>query len=884
MILRSFDRGRARIPRPLLPLAALLSLAPALFAGCAYFNTFYYARQHWTEAERARLESEEKPGATNTPAIDPARQGLPEAPPVPKRALDLYEKCMKKCAKVLTEYEDSRWVDDALLLMGKCAVMRGEYATGLRKFEELIEFYPNSDLVHEARLQIGIAHLHEGSRALAISSLQAVIDDPKDDDIAVEAHYQIGRAYLANGDSAAALEALGVFVMENEGHHSWAAANRTLAAIDLARGEPTRAREAYERLEPSPRSDWPAYRETRLAIAQCLRQEGRHEEAEWVLEELLMRMTDVRDSALVDYEMALILQEAAGDEAAAQRFADVAHRFPRTEAAARALYQRGIILYEQDGDLFRARNAFDSVLVHGAQTPEAALAKERGQKIARRLALDEQLAALLQRIAAGVDQPEPEPQPGAEAESGAPSDARSAAPGAAGAVANAESLRAASEGLDSALTVSPPPSLLAPDSLPERVPGEDSMLVRPSTPDTPRLPAAAPDSIAQAVAQDQEQPPTLAEGSLAPELGPPPVPPPPASLRDALAPPRATPANDPRQHPEAGAQPGSQTGGLNMAITGGEPTLNTSEYLSSLSADSLQVIFARADSAGRESLAQIYVQIGEAELLDLRRVDLAMAAYETVALSFPGTTHEPRALLAIAWIDAHQLDRQAEADSIYRRILGEHPDTRFARGAALALGMEVPMSEEEMIEDPSLSYDEDKVLAAERAARAAAVPQQQVETVARRGEEIPTPPGFESADQNPFFTAEDSLRAAALDSAAAANPMALTAPRALRLATPDYPLELEEDGIVGTVVVEVTVDISGRVMLAEVLESDNEMLNDLAVTAAENSTFTPARGAENRATVKFRFPPPRQSGQTQQGQQNNQQQQGNQQGDVPPEP
>lgn len=863
MISRSSDQGRARIPRRLLLLAALfsLSLAPALFAGCAYFNTFYYARQHWAEAESARLESEEKPGG-GAPVTAPSESALPESPPVPKRALELYEKCMKKCAKVLTDYEGSRWVDDALLLMGKCAVMRGEYATGLRKFEELIEFYPESPLVREARLQIGVAHLHEGSRALAISSLQAVIDDPKKDEITTEARYQIGRAYLANGDSTAALEALSAFVDDNEDHPSWAAANRTLAAIDLARGEPSRALEAYRRLEPNPRSDWPAYRETRLAIARCLREEGRSDEAQWVLEELLSRMTDVRDSALVDYEMALILQEHAGDEAAAERFADVAHWYPRTESAAKALYQRGVILYEHDGDLFRARNAFDSVLVHAAQIPEAALAKERGHKLGRRLALDEQLAAQLQRLAARSFEP-------ASGDSREPGDE-------AAAVAGADSIRGAETGLDSALMVSPPPSLLAPD--------EDSRAVSASPPDTLRSVVAAPDSIAQAVAPDQPQPSTHAAGAISPA----PVPPPPASLRDALGPPGSVAESNADQGPAGGEVPDPAAAAVNAAPTGGEPTLNTTEYLSTLSADSLQAIFALADSAGRESLAEIYVQIGESELLDLGRVDHAMAAYETVARSFPGTTHEPRALLAIAWIDAHQLDRRAEADSIYWRILGEHGETRFARGAALALGMEVPMSAEEMLEDPSLSYDEEKVRASERVARAAAAPpppQEQVQAAARGGEEIPTPPGFESAEQSRFLTPEDSLRAAALDSADAANPAAMGVPRPVRLATPNYPLELEEAGIKGTVRVEVVVDISGHVMLAQVLSSDNEALNDYAVEAAEGSTFTPPQGANDRATVTFRFPP--RPGQVQPGQvlqQDDGQQQTDEDEDAPPEP
>jgi len=70
-----------------------------LLFSCAYFNTFYNAERYYEEADRIRLEKSGKA--------------------IPLKAMDNYGKTIQKCRVVLSEFPESKLVNDAILLMAK---------------------------------------------------------------------------------------------------------------------------------------------------------------------------------------------------------------------------------------------------------------------------------------------------------------------------------------------------------------------------------------------------------------------------------------------------------------------------------------------------------------------------------------------------------------------------------------------------------------------------------------------------------------------------------------------------------------------------------------------------------------------------------------------
>lgn len=112
---------------PLICASLLLGLS-----SCVYFNTFYNAKRYYKEGVK---ENED-----NTTGR-------------PKTAN--YQKSIDSAARVVEYYRDSKYVDDALLLMGKSYYGIQNYPKAKRKFEELLTNYPDSPLTFEARLYLG---------------------------------------------------------------------------------------------------------------------------------------------------------------------------------------------------------------------------------------------------------------------------------------------------------------------------------------------------------------------------------------------------------------------------------------------------------------------------------------------------------------------------------------------------------------------------------------------------------------------------------------------------------------------------------------------------------------------------------------------------------
>lgn len=147
---------------------------------CAYFNMYYNAKESYTEAEKKRKE---------TSQIDKS----------------LYENSIKELSKILEFYPDSRWVDDALLMMGLCYLRQEDYFKAQRKFNELLSNYPASELVNQARM-----HLAEVEIAMKnYDEARKLIENISTDNLDIE-EYELfklnSEMSLSLGDSTKALD------------------------------------------------------------------------------------------------------------------------------------------------------------------------------------------------------------------------------------------------------------------------------------------------------------------------------------------------------------------------------------------------------------------------------------------------------------------------------------------------------------------------------------------------------------------------------------------------------------------------------------------------------------------------------------------------------
>ncbi|HEX7077733.1 MAG TPA: tetratricopeptide repeat protein [Candidatus Eisenbacteria bacterium] len=123
-------------------------------SGCAYYNTFYLAKRYYKEGQKA----EEKSVSEST---------SPEA-------LAKYESTIRQCTKVIADYPKSKYVDDALYLMGAALYGKGDYTGSIRRLDDLVSRFPKSPYVPDARFVQGLAYLKRKDYDLADSVFHAV--------------------------------------------------------------------------------------------------------------------------------------------------------------------------------------------------------------------------------------------------------------------------------------------------------------------------------------------------------------------------------------------------------------------------------------------------------------------------------------------------------------------------------------------------------------------------------------------------------------------------------------------------------------------------------------------------------------------------------------
>jgi TolA-binding protein len=118
-----------------------------LVTGCAYFNTFYNAKNYFRQGRKLVVH--------DTLKVDN----------------EAFDKTIEKTTSVIVKYPGSRYVDDAIFMMGASYYYKGDYRRALDKLDFFVMNYPDSKYYDDALYYKGLAHYKEGKSAQAIIAL-----------------------------------------------------------------------------------------------------------------------------------------------------------------------------------------------------------------------------------------------------------------------------------------------------------------------------------------------------------------------------------------------------------------------------------------------------------------------------------------------------------------------------------------------------------------------------------------------------------------------------------------------------------------------------------------------------------------------------------------
>ena len=349
----------------------------------AYYNTYYNARSSFEEGVRT-LEK----GATSTP-VDRTRY-LSLFPQPPRGGNQQFEKAIVKSADVLRDHPDSRWADDALLLIGKSYFYTGQFVGAEQKFREIIYTLAEqrgqaSPLEDEARFWLARTLINNEAYDRAEPFLEETLAR---DGLSRrwQGRYQLvqGELYVQQGRWDEAAEALRAGIDRVRDRDLRARGAFLLGQVEETRGEYSAAQAAYRRVERFK----PPYELRYAAQLSGIRVEGQHGNTDAALEALRRMERDGKNYEFrneIRYVRGLILQAADRPAEALAVYDDVLYGNDGEVASlkGRLHYALGELYRDVYQDYFFAAAHFDTAAaslgpppvgtVEVYRTPEAIL-------------------------------------------------------------------------------------------------------------------------------------------------------------------------------------------------------------------------------------------------------------------------------------------------------------------------------------------------------------------------------------------------------------------------------------------------------------------------------------------------------------------------------
>jgi len=284
--------------------------------GCAYFNTFYNAEEHFETAERIRIEN--------------------LGNQIPSRAIQEYAKAIEKSDKVLLEFSDSRYVTEAKLLKGKAHFFRREYDSAVTIFNQLKE---EDDIFYQqqSKYWLALCKWKDLRPQPAINDLNELIQEIDDKNFLSIIYLSLGEIYLGIDDSLNAYE--------NFNNGAKISSNRNLreqvyyqiAEISFKQNDYSKALESYNKVLSNTISI-ARIQDSNLKIVQIYRLTGDLERSAAKIQELIINEDFNSIKSDLDLELTKIELSRGKINFAIENLDRIGQDYPNTKTAIEAYY------------------------------------------------------------------------------------------------------------------------------------------------------------------------------------------------------------------------------------------------------------------------------------------------------------------------------------------------------------------------------------------------------------------------------------------------------------------------------------------------------------------------------------------------------------------
>ena len=336
----------------------ILTLLLLILTSCAYYNTFYHAEKSFKRARKEHLRSK----------LDPASGG----------AANMYDDAIKRASKILTYYPKSKWVDDALFMIGQAFYYKGEYSKAERKFKEILATFPKSKYVEDCNFFLALCAYKMEDYPKAQRDLEQIISEPKKRRNRMEAISILGALHFNQKEYDQAIEQYQRFLKESKNKNLAKEAQLDLAECYFLKKDYAKALEAFSQLKNFD----PTTEELYYALFRCA-------ECEYLLGEyqkgldIFLKLS--QEDKYFKHLSPIRLKIAEGKlflgkiDEAIDIYKKITVENPKTDESAEAYYQLGEIYESKIIDFKKAKENYD---LASKEKPTTEIAKKALQKSA----------------------------------------------------------------------------------------------------------------------------------------------------------------------------------------------------------------------------------------------------------------------------------------------------------------------------------------------------------------------------------------------------------------------------------------------------------------------------------------------------------------------
>ena len=282
--------------------------------GCAYFNTFYNAEEHFDTAERIRIEN--------------------LGNQMPSRAIQEYGRAIEKSEKVLREYSDSRYVKDARLLKGKSHYFRREYDSAVSIFNQLIQ---DEGFSQEAKYWLALCKWRDLKPKPAINDLENLLSDVESDEFKSRIFLSLGEIYLSIDNSELAFDNFEKGANLSKNRLLREQVYFQIAEISFKKMDYDKALESYQKVLNNTVSIT-RIQDSNLKMVQIYRLRGELEKSASKIQELIIDEDFTSIKSDLDLELTKIEFDRGKIDFAIQNYDRIGKDYPNTQTAIEAYY------------------------------------------------------------------------------------------------------------------------------------------------------------------------------------------------------------------------------------------------------------------------------------------------------------------------------------------------------------------------------------------------------------------------------------------------------------------------------------------------------------------------------------------------------------------